>query len=260
MGPDFDRLAAVYDASRGELEPAVVDALRRELERRGVRRLVEVGVGTGRVAAPLAAAGLYVAGADLSYAMLGRARAKGLDRLVRASGYRLPFRDGRLDAALFVHVLHLLDDPGRVFAEAKRVGRLGCFAVLETGGPGGPVLEPATRDDPRRLLYERLLARGAIRERFRSPRQKEEALLDRFPADELVVLADRTFEEPAERELDRLAQRAYRGLLDVPPAVLDEEVARLREEFGGRPLRRRARPLLAHWRDGNAGVARAIGT
>jgi ubiquinone/menaquinone biosynthesis C-methylase UbiE len=71
-----------------------------------------MGIGSGRIATPLIQRGLGVTGLDTSAGVFAQAREKRTDRLVRGSAYALPFPDATFDAALFVHVPHLLDDPG----------------------------------------------------------------------------------------------------------------------------------------------------
>jgi SAM-dependent methyltransferase len=73
-----ESVAATYDESSAEMfEPAVVDAavdVLAELARGG--RALELGIGTGRIAPPLARRGVGVHGTDLSRAMVARLRAK----------------------------------------------------------------------------------------------------------------------------------------------------------------------------------------
>jgi SAM-dependent methyltransferase len=134
----FDRAAGDYDATRG-LPPGAADpvaALLAEAGALGPRtRLLEIGVGTGRIALPLARRGIRVVGADLSRAMLGRLVGKraGLPvDPVRADAARLPFADASFDAALGVHVFHLIPRWREVLAELARVLRPG--APLLHGG------------------------------------------------------------------------------------------------------------------------------
>ena len=70
----FDAFARYYDADYG----AIVEDLPfyRELARRCGGRVLEVMCGSGRLLAPLAEAGLRVAGIDISGGMLTRARAR----------------------------------------------------------------------------------------------------------------------------------------------------------------------------------------
>jgi len=136
--PDFDARAATYDA----LRPADAnwwerfELLVREGDLRG-RRVLDVGCGTGTLAAALAEqAQAKVWGVDPSEAMLAEARAKA----PRAVGFRagraeeLPFRDGWFERATMTLVAHLVERPV-AFAELRRVlgpdGRL----VLATFDP-----------------------------------------------------------------------------------------------------------------------------
>src|SRR5690348_14461515 len=83
MGEDgyFDeRVAATYDDGAGGPPGETVDLLAGLAGPGG--RALEFAIGTGRVALPLAAHGVRVAGIDLSRAMVARLRAKpGGDRI-----------------------------------------------------------------------------------------------------------------------------------------------------------------------------------
>jgi SAM-dependent methyltransferase len=71
-------VAATYDESSDTMfDPAVVDPTVDFLaDLAGDRRALELGIGTGRIALPLAARGVEVHGIDLSRAMVARLRAK----------------------------------------------------------------------------------------------------------------------------------------------------------------------------------------
>jgi ubiquinone/menaquinone biosynthesis C-methylase UbiE len=118
----FDRAAEYYDRTRGfspEAFDALMEVLVRELGGRG--RCLEIGVGTGLLALPLAARGTPMIGADIARPMLDELVAKSGGRapfaLVQADATRLPFRDGSLGCALFRHVLHLIPDWRGALAE-----------------------------------------------------------------------------------------------------------------------------------------------
>jgi SAM-dependent methyltransferase len=70
-----DRIAEVYDAMT-ETMPDPVDCVDRLAELAGPGPALELGIGTGRVALPLAARGVEVHGIDVSAAMVERLRAK----------------------------------------------------------------------------------------------------------------------------------------------------------------------------------------
>ncbi len=97
------------------------DAYRAEVRAVGelmapVGRGMEVGVGTGRFAAPL---GLRF-GIDPSPAMLRIARTRGIDGVVGV-GEALPFPDAAFDVVLLVTTVCFLDDMDLAFREARRV-------------------------------------------------------------------------------------------------------------------------------------------
>jgi SAM-dependent methyltransferase len=73
-----ERVAARYDESEAEMfDPAVVDPVVDFLaELAGSGRALELGIGTGRIAIPLARRGVPVHGIELSRAMAARLRAK----------------------------------------------------------------------------------------------------------------------------------------------------------------------------------------
>ena len=73
-----ERVAARYDESAAEMfDPAVVDPVVDFLvEIAGSGRALELGIGTGRIALPLAQRGVPVHGIELSKAMVARLRAK----------------------------------------------------------------------------------------------------------------------------------------------------------------------------------------
>lgn len=75
-----DRIADIYDDWYAELDPA--EAVETLAELAGGGRVLELAIGTGRVALPLAARGLEVHGVDASEAMVARLREKpGGDRI-----------------------------------------------------------------------------------------------------------------------------------------------------------------------------------
>ena len=81
--------------------------------------VLELGVGTGLIALPLARYGYRIVGCDLSPDMLCRARTRKREEdsayplLVRANGLRLPFPENTFSAAYAMQVFHLFPYPVR---------------------------------------------------------------------------------------------------------------------------------------------------
>lgn len=250
---DFDTISPAYDSTRDPLDPATLDALARALERAGVERLLEVGVGTGRVSVPLRERGFDVTGIDASRGMLARARSKGLPRLVRGSAYHLPFRDEAFDATLFVHVLHVLEEPERALSEAERVGRAGAFGLVHPAR--SPVDGQTSPDTARRALLEELRREGIQIPDRGGPMRRERELLARHPPSQLTVLAERDVTESLGRRLDVFSSRAHRWALEVPPAVMERAVASVRERVGSKQVTYHRTEALAVWSSRPAAAA-----
>lgn len=244
----FDQISPVYDSTRDQLDAGTLETIATRLREKGVRSILEVGVGTGRVALPLVRRGFEVTGIDVSSGMLAVARSKGLSRLVRGSAYRLPFRDREFDTALFVHVLHLLDDVPTALNESSRVARLGAMGLVHPETPHSP--EPAEGADqtPRRIFFEQLAKEGyPPRGRGGGPRAKERELLRDLPPESLEVVSDREVTEPLARRLDMFEHRASRHTLDIPPDVLRRAAAAARAALGDRTVTYRRVEALATW-------------
>jgi SAM-dependent methyltransferase len=101
-----ERVAARYDESSAEMfDPAVVDpAVDFLAELAGSGRALELGIGTGRIALPLARRGVPVHGIELSNAMAARLRAKpgGEDIGVTIGDFATTTADGTFSVAYLV--------------------------------------------------------------------------------------------------------------------------------------------------------------
>lgn len=142
----FDRAAGYYDRTRAltpQTAAAVRDLLAAELA--GLGRVLEIGVGTGRIALPLAEAGVPLVGLDLSRPMLDRlvqnAGGRAPFPVVQADATALPFGDGSFGAAVAVHVLHLVPGWREAVRELVRAVRPGGRVLVDAGLRGGPLRE-----------------------------------------------------------------------------------------------------------------------
>jgi SAM-dependent methyltransferase len=134
----FDRASDYYDRTRAlpeEAAKAVTDLLLGELLDKG--RVLEIGVGTGRIGYPLHRAGLELYGVDISAPMLDKLREKpdGSSLPVAlADSTRLPFANQVFCSALTCHVLHLIPHWRHAVAELARVVAPGGAVLVDPGG------------------------------------------------------------------------------------------------------------------------------
>jgi ubiquinone/menaquinone biosynthesis C-methylase UbiE len=133
----FDRAAEYYDETRGltpEAQARTVEVLKRELASRG--RVLEIGVGTGRIGLPLYRSGVEMTGLDLSRPMMSKLLEKAAGKpfpLVEGDATKLPFRDDAFGAGLIVHVLHLIPQWRAALDELVRVVRPAGAIVISIG-------------------------------------------------------------------------------------------------------------------------------
>ncbi|MFG2003846.1 class I SAM-dependent DNA methyltransferase [Spirillospora sp. NPDC048911] len=143
-----ERVAATYDESSAEMfEPDVVEpAVDVLAELAGDGRALELGIGTGRIALPLARRGVVVHGIDLSHAMVARLRAKpGGDAIGVTIG---DFATTRADGTFSVVYL-VFNTIMNLTTQAEQVACFGnAAAQLE---PGGCLVIEVALPDLRRL-------------------------------------------------------------------------------------------------------------
>ena len=129
-----ERIAKRYTEQRAhppEIAAQIGDALAQEIG--SGKKLLEIGIGNGRIGLPIAAAGCQVVGMDLSANMLAEAAMLASEtdateaelQLYQADMHQLPMAANVVDAVLTVHVLHLATDWQQVIAEGTRVLRPG---------------------------------------------------------------------------------------------------------------------------------------
>jgi SAM-dependent methyltransferase len=138
-----EAVAARYDESTGEqFDPAVIAETAAFLaELAGDGAALELGIGTGRIAVPLAERGVRVTGIDLSEAMVARLRAKpGGERIeVTIGDFATTRVDGEFTLAYLVFntINNLTSQDAQVACFQNAAAHLvpgGCF-VIEVGVP-----------------------------------------------------------------------------------------------------------------------------
>jgi len=199
-----------------------VDRLAEILSRNGLKSLLEVGVGTGRIALPLQKRGFDLVGADLSKGMLQKARAKGLRNLLLGDADQLPFADKTFDGVILAHVIHLLDDPSKTFGRLARIAKKDIVAVVrKREGAASPFdaergqIRESFRKAAEGVGYPLNRPAGNWRLRFR----KEEEFVSSFRPNELLTLDDSEVVTTLKERLSFFEKRAYGYPSDIPDDV-----------------------------------------
>ena len=144
-----ERVAASYDDDADIYHPGAVDPAVALLARlAGGGRVLELGIGTGRIALPLAARGVEVHGIDLSRAMVGRLKAKpgGQDIPVTIGDFATAQAGGTFSLVYLVFntIMNLTTQDAQVACFASAAAQLepgGCF-LIETRVPELRLLPP----------------------------------------------------------------------------------------------------------------------
>jgi SAM-dependent methyltransferase len=145
-----ERVAAEYDTSDGSMfDPAVIETTVDILaELAGSGRALELAIGTGRVALPLARRGVPVAGIDMSRAMVARLKAKpgGNAIGVTIGDFATTAVDGTFSLVYLVFntIMNLTTQDAQVACFANAAAHLspGGSFVIETGIPDLRLLPP----------------------------------------------------------------------------------------------------------------------
>lgn len=136
VAPDWDRIRAMH------YPEDLIEAAILKLAGPGpFRRVVDLGTGTGRMLALLGSRAEAAEGLDLSHQMLQLARTKlaesGLSqvRLRQGDAMATPFETASADVVIVHQVLHYLEEPERVLAEASRILQPGGKLIIVDFAP-----------------------------------------------------------------------------------------------------------------------------
>ena len=206
--------------------------------------LLEVGIGTGRIAVPLAESGIRVVGIDLARAMIERLHDRRPDTPVAiADATRPPFGPATFAGVLFVHVLHLLPDPAAALRAARDVVHPGGRLLYGGQGfPSSPVARVATL--VREIVGELsgvALEPLAPHDRARDAFVAQARAMDVEPVESL--LATWESDTTGRRLLEHVAGRVWSSTWDIPDSIMPQLLRRLAERVEAlvgdldRPLR-----------------------
>ncbi len=239
-GTSFDRVAAIYDETRGgerrgdhfadDLAPWIAGPT-----------VVELGVGTGVIANGLRRHGIDVVGFDLSGSMMRAAVDRIGERVAMADVDRLPIADDCVDTAYFVWVLQLVPDPVATLREAARVVRPGgrVIAVLSIG--------EYSSDDEIAPIFDGL---AALRTERLSRSEIVAADLRTMALEHEGFTGWDEFESSVTEQIHGIENRIYSSMFDVDDATWADVVEPVLDQLRTLPdpdrprLRRNRHPLL----------------
>ncbi|MEU6818993.1 methyltransferase domain-containing protein [Streptomyces atriruber] len=171
--------------------------------------VVDVGCGAGRAVGELAERGVRAVGVDPSRWMLAAARERWPEAEFREAGAEnLPFADGSVRGYRADKVFHVLQEPGRAVAEARRVLRPGGRIVLVGQDWDAIMIDSADAALTRTIVH----ARADLLATPRAGRQYRSLLLAGGFDDVTVEVRTSVFTDPAMLSLvERLAESARTG-------------------------------------------------
>lgn len=234
----FDPMAGVYDATRTYDEASFSAALAYLLARfppAHYPHVLEPGVGTGRIALPLAERGYKVWGLDISALMLARLRQRAVCAsprlglvISRADVCHLPFHARRFNLAVAVHLFYFIPNWRQAVQELLRVLRGDGPLVLMHTGMGQEI--PSLNE-----RYKELCAmRGMAAQTCGVRSTKEVVDYCRDLGCRIETVHDRWQWKShlrLETALDYIRTRAYSFTTEVPPHLHKEIVERLEGEL-----------------------------
>jgi SAM-dependent methyltransferase len=209
----FDRVATVYDETRGLSPRAMTRVLGVLVEELRGKRVLEVGVGTGRYAVPLQKSGIRVVGVDISRHFVARS----------------------FDVATTNHVLHLISNWTDVLEEIGRVTRDTFFSVIEQSE------SPSIHSE-----YDALVREAGFQ--WRHPGIHERDLPGLLKPD--IVIPVGPFRERVSMDtvLKPLAERAFSNQWEVPEEIHRQTIQRLRQKWADKEYDRSYSLEIAFWR------------
>ena len=233
----FDRVAHVYDATRGlppEIEREITDAIAAELRAvSATPRLLEVGIGTGRIAAPLAAAGVRVTGIDISTKMLALLRGKRADiDVMLAEASQPPLREASFDGALFVHILHLVPDAAATVRATVPLVRRGGVILHGQDERAGGIRARADELMESAITEITGLTTDQHDRRDQGPLLCERAVREAGGTCAVRVAASWTWRATGRGMLERLARKDFSSSWRIPDAALPAVLERVTPQIG----------------------------
>jgi ubiquinone/menaquinone biosynthesis C-methylase UbiE len=222
MNVSFDRVADIYDKTRYYSSNAmkkVLETLKREFA--NSKRILDVGVGTGRFSQPLQSMGIEVVGIDISKSMLEKALEKGTKDIIVTDACALPFRDSSFDEVLSVHALHLIKEWDTALKEISRVTKNHLISIGWENSEGEISPGVAYQDSLKKHGYNQTypgLAEPKLK-KFLKPVKYE------FITRDIGNV---------EKSLGHLSDRVYHMQWNIPDELHERIMKELKREFRGK--------------------------
>ena len=220
----FDRIADSYDDTRAYPDVVMNDVLRvmeGELPEQGL--ILDAGIGTGRFASPLQARGYRVIGIDIADRMIGKAREKGTENILKGDVCFMPFRDETFDTTISVHVLHLIADWLCALKEITRVTKTDFLSVTSNK-------EKSPAQEVRRA-YEHLC--GELGHPVCPPGLRERELQELLRPDLVRKICVYVHSIDVQQMIDGMDSRLLSVQWSVPDEIHVNAIEALRREFEG---------------------------
>lgn len=228
MRLSFDAIAEKFDAQRSLPREALVAWMQliEELADGQLLEIIEPGIGTGRIALPLAARGHHITGTDISPQMLATCRelGDGLSlHLIEADATDLPFDEGQFQMGIIAQLLYLVPDWTAVLDELARVVQ-----------PGGHIIhlsEPTTEGAALRKwssIWRTMIEDVGFRHQEFSPTEDDvrAEMLRRWPDVEVRPLASWQFGQSVKSAMGDYGERLRPLYATVDEADFDRTVNR----------------------------------
>jgi ubiquinone/menaquinone biosynthesis C-methylase UbiE len=230
----FDRISQVYDETRDPLKEKALNKIKDILLRDDCCSIIEVGVGTGRVAKPLQERGFEIVGLDLSKGMLLKAREKRVLKLIRADANCLPIKEKSFDAAILAHVLQIFENPAEVFGKIVDVVKKDMIAFVRKRDD---TLDNHVSGDGMMSVMRQIFEQASAKMECALPahagdwHRKETTFLAALPPTELITIQDELIETTLDEGLSFFEKRPFRYCLEVPDEVFHKIIQEARSSL-----------------------------
>lgn len=228
----FDRAVTFYDQTRG-FPPGIAEQVVESVLRLLIpgARLLEIGIGTGRIAKPILARQFQITGLDISIKMMQRLKenlSSGLAtlHLIQADACDLPLARQSFEAVLAVHVLHLIPNQQQVLEEIRRVLKPGGSLFIGRRNALGASPQAAIRQKMNELLQKKGNPAQRL-SRFDFEQLKETLQQAGAQVEEWVGASWETVTAPIEH-IQSLELRHWSSTWDIPDEIYLPALAELR--------------------------------